>query len=150
MFENKITFDSFIRNLAGLGIVIGILVLINHLSGVLLPFFLAWLVAYLIYPVVKFFQFKLKMKHRIIAILCTLVLLLIIGCTVFLILIPPMLQGFGKVKDVVDTYFTEGIQASTVPQRLSEFIRENIDLNALNAMLKEENIITSVQGAVPK
>ncbi|NDV65293.1 AI-2E family transporter [Bacteroides sp. 224] len=150
MFENKITFDSFIRNLVGLGIVIGILVLIDHLSGVLLPFFLAWLIAYLIYPVVKFFQYKLKMKHRIIAILCTLLLLLIIGCTIFLVLIPPMIQEFGKVKDLLITYFTEGIQASTVPQSLSEFIRENIDLKTLNETLNEENIINSVKGALPK
>ena len=53
-----ITFDSFMRWL-------GIrpsrgqrVLLLNILSGVLTPFFVAWLLAYLLYPVVKFVQYK--------------------------------------------------------------------------------------------
>ena len=49
--------------------------LINRLSGVLLPFFIAWLVAYLIYPLVKFFQYRLKLKSRILSIFCTLIVI---------------------------------------------------------------------------
>ena len=30
----------------------------DSLSGVLLPFFIAWLIAYMVYPLVKFFQYK--------------------------------------------------------------------------------------------
>ena len=55
MFEKEITFDRFIRGLmvvAGLGLAIYI---INLLSAVLLPFFIAWFLAYMIYPTVKFF-----------------------------------------------------------------------------------------------
>ena len=47
MFEKEITFDRFIR---GLLVVIGAIAsvwLINRLSDVLLPFFLAWLLAYM-------------------------------------------------------------------------------------------------------
>ena len=50
MFEKEITFDRFIRGLmvvAGLGLAIYI---INLLSAVLLPFFIAWFLAYMIYP----------------------------------------------------------------------------------------------------
>ena len=46
MFEKEITFDRFIRGLmvvAGLGLAIYI---INLLSAVLLPFFIAWFLAY--------------------------------------------------------------------------------------------------------
>ena len=52
--QEKITFDKFIR-WAGIGaLVILVLLAINHLSSVLLPFAIAWLIAYLLYPVVKF------------------------------------------------------------------------------------------------
>ena len=56
MERKKITFDSFIRGSIGCVLVIGILMLIERLSGVLLPFFIAWLIAYMIYPLVKLFQ----------------------------------------------------------------------------------------------
>ena len=48
MIQKKITFDSFIRGILTAMVIIGILYLVNRLSGVLLPFFIAWLIAYLI------------------------------------------------------------------------------------------------------
>ena len=64
MERKKITFDSFIRGSIGCVLVIGILMLIERLSGVLLPFFIAWLIAYMIYPLVKLFQYKLRLYRR--------------------------------------------------------------------------------------
>ena len=46
MERKKITFDSFIRAVILGAIIIGVLMLLKRLSGVLLPFFLAWLIAY--------------------------------------------------------------------------------------------------------
>ena len=65
MERKKITFDSFIRGSIGCVLVVGILMLVERLSGVLLPFFIAWLIAYMVYPLVKFFQYKLRLKSRI-------------------------------------------------------------------------------------
>ena len=64
MERKKITFDSFIRGSIGCVLVVGILMLVERLSGVLLPFFIAWLIAYMVYPLVKFFQYKLRLKDR--------------------------------------------------------------------------------------
>ena len=60
MIQKKITFDSFIRGILTAMVIIGILYLVNRLSGVLLPFFIAWLIAYLTYPMVIFFQNKFR------------------------------------------------------------------------------------------
>ena len=58
MMERKqITFDTFIRGIMAAVIIVGIVMLLNRLSGVLVPFFLAWLVSYLLFPLVKFFQY---------------------------------------------------------------------------------------------
>ena len=56
--RKKITFDSFIRGILAALVVFCVLYLINKLSGVLLPFFIAWLIAYLLHPFVTFFQYK--------------------------------------------------------------------------------------------
>lgn len=152
MLEKKITFDSFIRMLLGVGIVIAVLALIDHLSGVLLPFFLAWFIAYLIYPIVKFFQFKLRMRSRILAIFCTLLALLLIGVTSFYLFVPPLIQEFGKVKDLLVVYLTGGVQNidSAVPQSLSEFIRENLDIEALNTYFNQGNLLNVIKGVLPR
>ena len=76
MIQKKITFDSFIRGILTAMVIIGILYLVNRLSGVLLPFFIAWLIAYLTYPMVIFFQNKLRLRNRVISILVVLLVLL--------------------------------------------------------------------------
>ena len=90
MERKKITFDSFIRGSIGCVLVVGILMLVERLSGVLLPFFIAWLIAYMVYPLVKFFQYKLRLKSRIISIFGSLFLITVIGVTLFYLLVPPI------------------------------------------------------------
>lgn len=150
MERKKITFDSFIRAVILGAIIIGVLMLLKRLSGVLLPFFLAWLIAYLIYPLVSFFQHKLRLKNRIISIFCALLTLTIIGSVAFYLLVPPMIQEFLRVKDLLIEYFSTTHTASNVPTTLSEFIRQNIDLHILEQMFSQENILDALKVTVPK
>lgn len=150
MERKKITFDSFIRAVILGAIIIGVLMLLKRLSGVLLPFFLAWLIAYLIYPLVSFFQNRLRLKNRIVSIFCALFTLTVIGGAAFYLLVPPMIQEFGRVKDLLIEYFTTTHTASNVPTTLSEFIRQNIDFHILEQMFSQENILDALKVTVPK
>ena len=98
MFEKKITFDSFIRGVITILIIISILYLVNYLSSVLLPFFIAWLIAYMAYPMVTFFQYKLRIKNRVASILITMLVLLTLLTLSFVVLVPPIIEEFGKLK----------------------------------------------------
>ena len=60
IIQKKITF-VFCGLLTAM-VIIGIYFGLNPLSGVLLPFFIAWLIAYLIIPMVIFFQNKLRLR----------------------------------------------------------------------------------------
>ena len=51
--QSPITFDRFIRGIIALVIIGGIFAMIYALSGVLIPFFVAWVAAYLLYPLVR-------------------------------------------------------------------------------------------------
>src|ERR1035437_5389139 len=66
------TFDRVVRMLIGLAVLILLFLLVKRLSDVLLPFLIAWLLAYLLQPMVHFFQFKLRFKNRALSILTTL------------------------------------------------------------------------------
>lgn len=150
MERKKITFDSFIRGVILGAIIIGLLMLLKRLSGVLLPFFIAWLVAYLVYPLVTFFQYRMKLKNRVISIFCALLTLSVVGGAAFYLLVPPMIQEFSRVKDLLIEYFSNGAHDSNVPQTLSQFLRENVDLQFLDRLFKEENLLAALKEAVPK
>lgn len=149
MERKKITFDSFIRGSIGCVIIIGILMLIERLSGVLLPFFIAWLIAYLVYPLVKFFQYRLKLKSRLLSIFCALFIIILTGVAIFYLLIPPMISEMGRMNKLLVSYLSHGGGAN-IPHTLSEFIHEYIDLTAINQMLSEENILATIKTTLPK
>ena len=75
--RQTITFDKFIRWALIALAVLAVGFIINALSEVLLPFFIAWLIAYLLYPIVKFVQYKLHIPGRALSIIITFY----IGCS---------------------------------------------------------------------
>ncbi|WP_195411775.1 AI-2E family transporter [Bacteroides eggerthii] len=150
MERKKITFDSFIRGVILGVIIIGLLMLLKRLSSVLLPFFIAWLIAYLVYPLVTLFQYKLKFKNRIVSIFCALFTILIIGAGAFYLLVPPMIQEFGRVQALLIQYFSHGTYNSNVPISLSEFLRDNIDAKFITELFNKENLLDALKEAVPR
>jgi predicted PurR-regulated permease PerM len=151
MERKKITFDSFIHGAIVCVIVIAILLLLNRLSGVLLPFFIAWIIAYLIYPMVKFFQYRLRVRSRILSIILTFITITAVLGGVGYLFIPPMIEEMGRVHQLLLSYLTDGLTShSSIPEQLNKFIRENVDANVLNKYLSEENLTNLVKGALPK
>lgn len=148
MLEKKITFDSFIRGIISASIIIGILYLVNYLSSVLLPFFIAWLIAYMTYPMVTFFQYQLKIKNRVASILITMLVLLIVITLAFVVLVPPIIEEFGKLKGLLTTYFIEGSKQAAIPGTVANFIKGHI--NMIQDALNEENISNIVRSLLPK
>ena len=150
MLEKKITFDSFIRFIFGVAIVIGIIYLLDKLSAVLLPFFIAWLIAYFMYPLVRFFQYKLKLKYRILSIVCAFLTVASVIAGVFTLLVPPMIEEFGKVNNLIMTYISNESNINVFPQRIADFINENLDVKELNKIFSSENITNLTKNALPK
>ena len=150
MLEKKITFDSFIRGSISALIIIGILYLVNYLSGVLLPFFVAWLIAYMIYPMVTFFQYRLRLKNRVVSIIVTLLVLFTILALAFVLLVPPIVDEFTKLKGLIETYFIEGTKQAAIPGTVANFIKEHIDMLQIQIALSEENLAKNLQSLLPK
>ena len=65
----EITFDKFVRWAGIIILILGILYVTNYLSSVLLPFFIAWFFAYLLYPVVMFIENKMHVRIRALSII---------------------------------------------------------------------------------
>ena len=150
MPEKKITFDSFIRGIISGAIIIGLLYLVNYLSGVLLPFFVAWLIAYMINPIVNFFQHKAKFKSRIASIFVTMLLLLTLLTAGGVLLVPPIIDEFYKLKDLLTAYFIEESKQAAIPGTIANFIKENVNMLQVQDMLNEENLTQAIQNILPK
>ena len=148
--DKKITFDSFIRGILGGGFIIFILYLLNRLSGVLLPFFIAWIIAYLTYPMVIFYQNKLRIRNRVLSILAVIITLILIGIAISMFFVPPMMDELAKLRVLIEEYVIENKNHSAIPDYITQFIHENVDYHRLKDIINPDNISQAIHQLLPQ
>lgn len=123
--QKVITFDIAIR-WVGMGLlVLAVLFLVNYLSSALLPFFIAWFFAYLLYPMVKFVETKCRIKIRALAIIITLIVVLgVMGLVTYLI-IPPMIEQFQKLYEFLSHWMNQAAHTNSITEWISDWIAAN-------------------------
>lgn len=122
MFKNPITFDSFIRGVMIILLFVGIGLLVNRLSGVLLPFFIAWLLAYLMYPLVTFLQYKCRLKNRTLSIIVAALIVLAFITGFLLLIIPPIVSEFSKASSIFSKYADRFLGGTGVIPYIQQFL----------------------------
>ena len=150
MEPKKITFDSFIRSVMAVIIVVGIVMLLNRLSGVLLPFFLAWLISYLLFPLVKFFQYRCHLRFRIVGILVTFLVVALVLTGLILLMVPPMIEEGARVKDLLIAYVSHDALMSNIPNMIEDFIHEHVTTEDIKAVITQEGFIDTIKQTIPK
>lgn len=146
--QERITFDKFIRWTGLILLVAGVFYVVKELSGVLLPFFVAWLFAYLLYPIVKFVQDKMRVRVRALAIIITMIFVFaIIGGIVYMI-IPPMIDQF----DMLGKILTKWLHSTTHTNNLTAYIQDWISENQVQIehFFKSRDFSDALKTAMPK
>lgn len=148
MLEKEITFDKFIRMLGITLIVCGVLFMLNYLSGVLLPFFVAWLLAYLLYPIVKFVQYKMHVPSRALSIIVTFIFIIAVLVGVFYLLIPPMLEQFEKLAHVASQYIKHSTNGESFQAIMQQWLHQNRD--TIEQIFRRKDVVDAIKTAMPK
>lgn len=147
--ERPYTFDRTVRLVITVAVLVGLFLLTRQLSGVLLPFLISWFLAYLIHPIVSFFQYKLRLKNRTLSVIVTLVCFcaVITGCIA--LLAPLISSEFAKMGTIVTNYLS-GINADTfLPERWQETLREWLkDIN-LSAWITSGGLTSAISKITP-
>lgn len=143
-----ITFDRFIVWMLGALLAAAIIYMVNYLSNVLLPFFIAWLLAYLLYPTVRFVQYRMHVPGRVLSIIVTLVFVtVVIGCIVWMI-IPPMIEQFERLGYLLGRYLHDTIHVNNFPAAIQLWLRENDE--TITSLFRNEDIMEAVKETMPK
>ena len=147
MFEKEITFDRFVRGaLIAAGVALAVY-LVNLLSAALLPFFVAWLLAYLIHPVVKFFQFRLRLRSRVLCIILTLLLMVGAVAGFLYLVVPPIIAEFMRIRPLITEFITT-TGNSDMARRIEKFLQEEIDQSTVLRLLHENNVMEVIKVVV--
>ena len=150
MEKKQITFDLFVRGFIAVVLIVGLLMLLGRLSGVLLPFFLAWLIAYILFPLVRFFQYRCRMRYRIVAILAAFLVAGGVVTAAFWLIVPPLISEGMHVKDLFVDYLQNKVVFSTIPQQVQQWLQDHITTKQIESILTHEGFVTSVKETLPK
>ena len=146
-FRREFTFDRIARMLVLSVLILLIYVAVQAIWSIILPFLLAGIFAYVMMPLVRFFQYTLRLRSRGLSVILTLLLL---GAGVYLaviFIIPSInaeiektlqvISGYSSGQDIltmilprnIRNYLNGGIRWGNFPQQLSlEKVLENVKL----------------------
>ncbi len=150
MHQRPYTFDRVIRMLIGLAVIVALAWLVGKLSTVLLPFAIGWLLAYFFYPVVQFFQTKLKIKSRVLSILCTVVLLLLVVGGIVCFLVPIVGKEVDKFSQLITLYSHNFSMNDFLPETWQTAIRDFLARLDVRSILNDPDVKDIFKNIAPK
>lgn len=146
--QREITFDRLVRWVGTGLLIIAVFFLFNYLSGALLPFVIAWLFAYLLYPVVKFIETKAKIRFRALSIIITLIMVLIVIGLIIYLIIPPMIEQFQKLYVILTHWVHTSTHSNSISEWISKWIVDN--QQQIERFFKSPDFTDAIKTTVPK
>lgn len=143
------TLDRVVRLLISFVAIIVSLYLLYHLRGVLLPFFIAWLFAYMLNPVVRFFKRRLRLSQGL-AVVATL--LSCVGLLVLLgyLLVPLIQTEIAQINTLITNYeFSAAISNDGIPVNVADVMDRFVDFKAMRDSMTKENVVEAVKQLSP-
>lgn len=138
------TFDRVVRLVIGAMVIFGILWLLNVLKGVLLPFCVACLAAYIIEPLVQFNRRLMRQKGRSLAIFVTLVeVVAVIGLLGYFFL-PMIFEEFHQAAVLLKNY-AQSDNVVLLPDNVHDFLKRNIDFGYLASVMTRQDWLYLVE-----
>lgn len=134
------TFDRVVRILISLAAVFCTVWLIKLLHSVLLPFLVAWLIAYMLEPFVQYNRRILRLKKRTIPVFVTLFEVILILGGLIMFFIPSISEEMHQVSELVGRYASGSAAIPFIPEEFHSHLRKIIDFNFISRELADKDI----------
>ena len=129
------TFDRVVRISFSVIGIIAALYILDALKGVLLPFFVACLISYMLEPVVKWNMRMLRMRSRFLPVILTL----LEGCLIIsifsILFFPYLVDEAEQMARMVRDYASSKIEIPYLSGPIFDFIKENLDFESISKLL---------------
>lgn len=128
---NRYDLDRTVRLIINCVLFAAAIWLIDTLRGVLLPFLVGALVAYMFEPIVRFNRAVLHLKGRVIAVICTLFEVSFVIAALCYFFIPMIIKESAQMAEMLKVYATTELSIPYIPKEIHHFLRRNLDFNFL-------------------
>ncbi len=138
LVRQRYDLDRTVRLVINCVIFLGVLWLVNTLKGVLLPFLIGCLIAYLLEPFVQFNRELLNLKGRAVAVFVTLFEMSFFFTALCYFIVPLVAHESSQMAEMLKTYSSHGGDIPFVPEGVHDFLRRNLDFNLIASKLTRD------------
>lgn len=124
--------------------------MLSRLYGVLLPFFVSFLLAWLLDPLVSFIQNKCKVKNRILSVIITFVLFIGLLTVAIYLIIPTMGREIRESAAAVEQYFDSFDADRYFTAEQQEKIQSALDGLNLKSLLSYPEVRDGIKTMLPQ
>lgn len=129
------TLDRTVRLFLNIATLVIVVLLVRYLKDVLLPFFVAALIAYIFEPFVQFNRRLLHLKGRIVAIFVTLFEMMTFIAIACYFVVPMIVSEVNSMGKMLSAYASSELNLPYLPAQIHDFVVRNVNLRQVSHML---------------
>lgn len=150
MNQQKWNIDRITRAVISLAVVALLYLLIRRLSGVLLPFLVSMVIAYILNPVVDFLQHKCRLRNRILSVMTALLLTAGVLTGAIAALATPISRQIQSVSVEISEYVQNFNPHQFLTPELNNRLRELMQSIDLKTLLESGELQSAAKSLLPR
>lgn len=145
LVRQRYDLDRTVRLVINCVLFVAAIWLVNTLKGVLLPFCVGCLIAYLFEPFVQFNRQLLNLKGRVIATFVTLFEMTFFFVALCYLFVPMIVNESSQMASMLKAYANSDTNASFIPAEFHEFMRKHVDFQSIAQKLSHEEWMKMIE-----
>ena len=138
-----------VRTCITLAVLVALYLLVRRLSGVLLPFLISFVVAYMLAPIVNFFQHTCRLKSRVLSIMVTILLVIGVLTGAVAAVMPAISRQANSLSQSVKTYVSQWDGSEYFSPQVNKRIEEIIQSIDIKTLIESQEIQQGVKKVLP-
>ncbi len=149
--EKSFTFSraTIIRSVTTTIVLVALYLLIRRLSGVLLPFLISFVVAYMLAPIVNFFQHKCRFRSRVLSVIVTILLVIGVLTSAIAAVVPAISRQATSLSQSVKTYVANWDGSEYLSPRVNEHIEKIIQSIDIKTLIESNEVQQGIKKVIP-
>ena len=149
-FEKEFTSDRVWRIFFSIAFVAAMFGIFYIIRSALYPFLIGWFIAAVSMPTVRFYQYRLKIRNRLISMLFGLFTVFGVLSIIVLLVVPPTIAEFQKAADLI-LRFEEQIRTNEqLPDLIDKYLSHFINPDEVVKFFDSQHIIDLTKKYIPQ
>lgn len=136
--------DRIMRLIIGTVLAAALILLMRYLSDVLLPFFAACFIAYLLQPLAELNRKLLRCNNRVLPTMLTLLQIALVVGTVVYLFLPSVVRELGELGEIIRDVSSGKTPMPPLYRTVIDFINRNFNPEEMKKMLSGDHLVSII------